>query len=237
MRSGRQLALQVLQERYAEQKMVKLLQGSSHTHCMELLERRLLDKIGNVSLTSCSIVDDKGKKITLLPREFDDRIIKAYSEQLPEPPDLGLLSNNTVSLALDCARWLRDGGGWSKSRRYSHAQDSDARIFIKWNMFIDFGWYQMVHKYETHNMVDHWAESEMGKLIALRNFCREINKAFHHSGEKDPELIKEVYAHAQALISDRQYPPFDHVSLPPGIPDPLELPEGDSEEEGGRTVA
>lgn len=237
MKSGSQLALQVLQERYAEQKAVQLLQGSSHTHCMELLEKRFADKLDGATLTSCEISDDKGKKITLKSREFDERLINAYVDQRREPTEFGLLSHTTVELASDCARWLRDGGGWSKSRRYSHVQDSKSRTLLKWNVFISFLWKQMLYKYNTHNMVDPWAESEMGKLITFRDICRKTNEAINKHGGKDlDQLIEKVYAQIQELLADRQFPPFEYITLPPGLPDPLALPEGDDEEEGGQNV-
>jgi len=229
------LALEYCKECYSEQKSAILLNGSSHTHTMEMISKQLTDKDYGISLTSCKVLDDKGKPLTILAREFEDkRLLEAFYNQCTTPPDLGSLANNTVPLTLDCIKWLRGGGGWSKSKRYSHIQHRDARVMRKYNVYVSLLWDQMEYKYHSHRMLDKWAASEMAKHIMLRDFCREINKGFNHShreGDKNTEFIKEIFAHAQSLIADRQFPPFEPVTLPPGIPDPLTLPEEEDEEE------
>ena len=233
MKSGSQLTLEVCMERYSEQKAVKILNGSSHTHNMELFRDLINRERGySLPLTSCEVLDDKGKKIIIQAREFDERLLKAFFDQCQTSPELGLLSNNTMPLTLECSMWLRDGGGWSKSKRYSHIQDGDAKMMLKCNVFVGLLWYQMAYKYRSGNMVDPWSESEMGKHIALRTYCRELNKGFQHShknGDKDPEFINTIYAHAQSLIADRVYPPFEPAVLPPGVSDPLALPRYEDE--------
>lgn len=210
----------LLIERYAERAALFQVRGASFTHCLRL----------NHLAPECALVDEKGNTITLRGQDLVHQ--KTWATFLAQAEvNLSWLSYGVGTIATTYAQWLRS----SHTKRYQVPMTNAEHTWFMQATRLAVLWHLLQQKYETHAFLDPWAESEMGKLLLLREYCREMARAVHH-GQKEPEqaalLLEQAYEHALSLIADRTFPPYEPIpGLPPGIADPLALPEEERRDE------
>lgn len=224
MSSARQLMNEILVERHAERNAVRLVRGINH---------RQLSKLNGLD-DSFVTVDKNGENITFKAgRDISHKgAWEKYLSKLPNPPEMGWLTQNAGALASDYANWLRSGG---HTARYRYIKSSKGRKWVRDHARLTVIIRILEYKLKTHNFVDSVAERDMGNTQMLKDFSTETHEAINHAAKnhEDPELgMEKVYLKYLSLIEGRNAIGFEELpALPPGTPDPLALPDGDEEDE------
>jgi hypothetical protein len=163
--------IRVTIERYAEQGGIFLLRGGSFTHILRL----------NNLFAERSIVGDDGNEVTLRGQDLvNTKTWESFLKQVEV--NLSWLSYEAGVIATKYVRWLRS----SYTKRYRVILSNDeitwlnqvARLAVLWHMF--------QHKYTTHRFLDPWVESEMGKLLLIRDQSRTMARAVNHGKKGEP---------------------------------------------------
>jgi hypothetical protein len=145
--------------------------------------------------------------------------------------NLSWLSFEAGRIATAYVRWLRS----SYTKRYRVILTNDEITWLNQVARLVVIWHQMLHKYTEHRFLDPWAESEMGKLLFLREQSRTMARAVNHGKKGEPEqaalLLAQANEQALTQIEKRIFPPYEPIVLPPGTPDPLALPEEEQRDE------
>lgn len=204
----------VIIERYAERAALFQIQGESFKQCLRL----------NHLAIELAMVDKKGTSTPLRGQDLVNS--KTWTSFLTETKvSLSWLSYEAGAIAVAYARWLCT----SYTDRYQAITTTDEITWLRQVARLAVLWHIMQHKYDTHSFLDPWVESEMGKLLLLRDFCREMARAVNR-GIKEPgqatALLEQTYEKGHALLADRAFTPYEAAMvLPPGTADPLALPE------------
>lgn len=205
---------QVAIERYAERVGISFLQGGSFADILHL----------NQLLSERTIVDEHGHETTLRGQDLVNA--KTWGSFLSQADvDLSRLSYHVGQIATSYVHWLRS----SYTKRYRVIMTNDEISWLNEVARLAVLWYMLLHKYTTHCMLDPWAESEMGKLLLIREQSRTTARAVNHGRKGEVEqaalLLTQVHEQALTQIGNRTFPPYEAIALPPGTPDPLALPE------------
>jgi hypothetical protein len=201
-------------ERHAEQAGIALLRGGSFADILRL----------NQLMIERTIVGEQGQETTLRGQDLVNA--KTWERFLSQADvDLSWLSYHVGQIATSYVRWLRS----SYTKRYRVIMTNDEIAWLNEVARLAVLWHMLLYKYTTHCMLDPWAESEMGKLLLIREQSRTTARAVNHGRKGEPEqaalLLTQVHEHALTLLENRAFPPYEAIALPPGIPDPLALPE------------
>ena len=205
---------QVAIERYAEQVGISFLRGGSFADILHL----------NHLLIERTIVDEQGHATTLRGQNLVNA--KTWGSFLSQADvDLSKLSFQVGQIATSYVRWLRS----SYTRRYRVILTNDEMSWLNEVARLAVLWHMLLHKYTTHCMLDPWAESEMGKLLLIREQSRTTARAVSHGRKGEVEqaalLLTQVHEQALTQIENRTFPRYEAIALPPGTPDPLALPK------------
>lgn len=223
MKSGRQLAEEILTERYAEHKALRLVNGANSTHCAT---------INNFPL-KCTVLDKKGNAIELhFSNICNEKPWKKYITQLSAPIELGVLTNNAGMIAVDIVQWFLSGG---YSERYTYIKSRRARRLLRSACLLMVVTHIMEQKYKDHGFVDHWAEHEMGDILTAQAYTDEIHKATSHAKKHEEDLSEAqeaIYRKYITLLEGRKSVAYEALpSLPAGVPDPLAMPDEQGDDE------
>ena len=209
----------VLVERYAERAALLQVRGASFTHCL---------KLAHIP-SDFAVTGKMGEKLTLHAKDIANQ--KTWARFLrEEEANLEWFSYQVGGIATTYARWLRQ----EYTSRYRLLETNEALEWLKQVTRLAVLWHMMAYKYERHTFLDPWVESEMGKLLLLRDFCREMAKAVHHAIKDQGqavELLEQAYERSLTLIEDRPLVPYEApVALPEGVTDPLAWPAQEHEQ-------
>ncbi|HEU5383833.1 MAG TPA: hypothetical protein VFV38_51190 [Ktedonobacteraceae bacterium] len=206
-------------ERYAERVALFQVRGVSFSHCLTLAHIQ----------TDLVVTGEMGERLTFHGKDVVNQ--KTWMRFVREKEvHLEWFSYQVGAIAADYARWLRK----EYTHRYRALESNEATDWLKQVARLAVLWHMMEDKYKSHRFLDAWVESEMGKLLLLRDFCREMARAVHHA-IKDQEqavaLLEQAYERSLALIEDRTFAPYESpVALPEGATDPLALPAQEDEQ-------
>src|SRR5260221_114298 len=184
MVSARQRKEEILVERHAERKSVKIVRGASFTHSQKL----------NTLEAACTVPDENGEYITIQGKDiYNKKTWDKYLDNVSFNIELGWLAGNAGLIANDYARWLRTGG---HTKRYKNIRSRRARKWLRETTRLVVLHRILDYKEETHNFVDEWAESEMGKILLAKECRDDLHEAFHKAFKEDShaeELLEKTY--------------------------------------------
>lgn len=207
---------QFMVERYAERVALKQVRGESFTHCMKL----------NHHDVDLMVTGKNGEEVVIHGKDIaNKKCWTKFLDDMTPPLELGWISYEAGKVATRYAQWLRT----KYTERYRFISSNSEMEWLRKTALLATLWHMMEHKHETHSFLDEWAESEMGKQILARLFCRDMARAVNH-GIKDREhaadLLEQAYEKFLGLIEDRKFASYEALAgLPAGTPDPLALPE------------